>query len=398
MNFCLIKNDLIALLKAHKLLFIILISGIIASFFTFEMMVGLVQYKIVKSKDFSMLHAFSIDFGAAINDSDKKNIEHILNDNENLRTALLVSVFDDKPMLVGWKGENGNRWFVLDEGRFLTQTEVSNNSNVVVVSAGLYNEPNFDYKTSKFTIDNNEFQIIGIGILPANGVLFTGQEDLYQKYYSANKTNYYHAHEENEEEEQQVEDYVPIDSHLQTEIIPFTTYQKLGYQPNIIRLEYKYDNMSTYNKKIDELLVLFPNATIYAPQPPQQFYSSEMMSKIIQAILLTIFALVNIAALFVYWLAVNKHVHNIYSICGANKKDIFLLIAIEWGIIVIIAFLASFLLQYSIYPLIKALHISFEFSILQNAFILAAGYFLTMVFIAPQIIKNIHLDIRGYTK
>ena len=397
MNFGLIKNDLIALLKAHKLLFIILISGIIASFFTFEMMVGLVQYKIEKSKDFSMLNAFSIDFGAAINDSDKKNIEHILNDDENLRTALLVSVFDDKPMLVGWKGENDNRWFVLDEGRFFYQTEVSNKSNVVVVSAGLYNEPDFDYKTSRFTIGNNEFQIIGIGILPANGVLFIGQEDLYQKYYLANKTNYYHAHEENEEDEQVV-DYAPIDSHIQTEIIPFTTYQKLGYQPNIIRLEYRHDNLSTYNKKIDELLVLFPNSTIYAPQPPKQFYSSEMMSKIIQAILLMIFALVNIAALFVYWLAVNKHVHTIYSICGANKKDIFLLIAIEWGIIVIIAFLASFLLQIFIYPLIKALHISFEFSILQNAFILAGGYFLTMVFIAPQIIKNIHLDIRGYAK
>lgn len=305
-------------------------------------------------------------------------------------------------MLVGWKGENENRWFVLDEGRFFNQSEVSAGSNVVVISAGLYNKPDFKYKSSRFAIDNIEFQITGIGILPANSALFIGQKNLYERYYANGKSNHnYHEHEhghEHDEETRYDYDYVPVDMHLQTEIIPFTTYQKLGYRPNIVRLEYKYNNLSEYNNIIDKLLTLFPDAAIYAPQPPQQYYSPDMTSKIIQSLLLTIFAMVNIAALFVYWLAVNKPIHTIYSICGANKKEILALISIEWGIITFIAFLGSFLLQYIISPLVKALHVSFEFSILQYALTLVGGYILTMIFIAPQIVKNVRPDIRGYVK
>lgn len=43
MNPRLIRSDLLGLFKEHKLLSGILMSGIIASFFAFQMMIGLVQ-------------------------------------------------------------------------------------------------------------------------------------------------------------------------------------------------------------------------------------------------------------------------------------------------------------------------------------------------------------------
>jgi hypothetical protein len=361
------------------------------------MMMGLVQYEILQSEGYSALHTFSIDFNYSFSNSDKMNLDRILDEGSTLRTALIISTFEDKPMLVGWSGKNDNRWFVLDEGRFFTKEEILNSEQYVIISAGLYNKPDFDYKEAQFEIGNEPFNIIGIGMLSSNSILFIMEDDLYSRYYPFDEIQDMHQYHDVNQSDEEISpgegiSYVPASS--QTEIIPYTTYFKLGYSPNIVRLEYMFESSENF-KKINEMLsITFPQAMIYTPSPPVQYYTPDMISNIMQSVLLTLCALINIAALFVYWLSANKSVHTVYAICGANRRKIVLLITFEWLIITVLSYITSLLIQYIASPLTNILYISFKFSFLQYSLILIIGYLLTMIFLIPQITRNSQL-IRG---
>jgi hypothetical protein len=358
------------------------------------MMLGVVQFQINASKNLNTLHSFTVDFGGNFVAEDFIGINSILNTGIDLPNVLLIRTSRNEPMLIGFRGENNDRWYVHDEGRELSSDDEQLVAKNVVISPGLYNRPDFSYANYPLVIAEHTFNIVGIGIIPQNNLFFVGA-DLYEKYYPQNEQVadvYNHEHDHDEEDI----DYVKVIPQYQTILMPFSTFHELGYRVDIATFMHQYSSLEEFEDFSTRLSITFPNAEIHQPTTPKEYYSSDMQRQLIQALLLICAALINIAALFVYWLSVNKRVHGVYMLCGATRIKVISLMFIEWSILVLVSFLLSFCIEILTTPIFMRIGVTFDFSIQQTILMLVGGYIATVIFMLPQIFKNANLNQRGY--
>ncbi len=387
MLFRLVLKDIANLFRTRKLLSVLLICGIAVSFLAFHMMFGIIKLTLVASRGFSAFSTYSIDFDDLVTSDNMAQVEHIIDSSDLLRTALIMRINEDSPMIVGWHGANDDRWFVQDEGRFFTETELSEGANLAILSGRLYSRPDFDYASFPTKIASEHFEIIGFGILPTNRIFFTFQDALYEKYYPPTDESQIHSHAEDDafDETQQVN---VVD---QAKIIPYKNFLKLGLKPQVVRLEYDIKDADSYYSILRQLEETFPNAMIMPPVLPQTHFSETMQADLLQAVGIVAVALVNIAALFIYWLQLNRTVYRTYMTCGASKKTVASLMLCEWLVIVSISFFIAILAQNLLTPVTELLEISFRFDLIEYVAIFLGGYLLSLLFMIPQIKQNTQL-------
>ena len=388
----LIKNDLKNAFGIHTLLTIILLVGITISFLTVKMMLGVVQFQINAAKNLNTLHSFTVDFDGESSRIDIEHINNIIGSVAELPNVLLIKTSDHEPMIIGFKGQNNNRWYVHDEGVELSPEDELNATNNIVVSPGLYNRPNFAYADYPLEIYGQRFNIIGIGIIPQNNLFFSG-EGLYEKYYPYEE-QIANVHDHDHEEGL---DYVEITPQYQTILMPFSTYCKQGYSVDLVTFMYQYKSNAEFEDFSELLRDTFPNSKIYFPTTPHDYYSGDMNKQLMQAVALIFAALVNIAALFVYWLSINRRVHGVYMLCGATRKSVIKLMAIEWGVLIILSFILSLIIEILIAPILLKIGVTLDFPLWQTLLILICGYIVTTLFMLPQIRRNANLSQRGYS-
>lgn len=173
-------------------------------------------------------------------------------------------------------------------------------------------------------------------------------------------------------------------------IIPDTTFYKENYK--ILGLEIVIPTNISNENKIEIIKFLqnkFDNNTLILPQ-----YTSNSLWNInfytILYIILMIMALVNIMALFTYWIDKNWRKYMIYRLCGANNFKIYSLIEIEAILIGILSIIISIIAYYCSLPLLHILSINYILSLKETLIITAI--------ILMLVYSNVHVITKNISK
>lgn len=374
-----IKADLLALIKKHKVVFGVIIMSIACSFTIFNMMTGVIAYDIQTAKNASMFYTFTVDLGAP--QLDAAMYERLLK-TDGLRTAILIRASGDEPLVAGWFGQNDDRWFVLDEGMFFEDDDLD--ADVAVVSQNLY--PGIAFQEGLYTVNvaGEDAKIIGVGILPHSSILFIGAGDVYEKYYPHSDSSV-HYHDDNDGD--------GIDVRLFTTIIPARSFLRYGLCANVLRVEYSLNNARELATVSGELKALFPDADIIEPELPAVAYRRDMILAVLRSVLIIGCGFVNLVALFNYWLDRQRRTHTLYMLIGSTKCFIVKTIMIEWLVIMIFGYLVGLAIQWLLTPIMTALFIHNTISMLNTVVIFLALYVMSMLLMAVQIRKNTKLEL-----
>ena len=374
-----IKADLSALIKKHKVIFWVIIISIACSFTIFNMMTGVIAYEIQSAKNASMFHTFTIDLKEQTLDAE---MYRRLLGTDRLRTAILIQASDNEPLIAGWFGRNDNRWFILDEGTFFEDEDT--NADVAVVSQNLY--PGIAFEEGIYTVPvaGVDAKIIGVGIIPQSSILFIGASEVYEKYYPKSDSEV-HYHEESDEED--------MDVRLFTTIIPAQSFLRYDLSANVLRVEYQINNESELAVISGELKALFPDADILVPELPDTVYKSDMSAAALRAVLIIGCGFVNLVALFTYWLERQRRTHTLYMLLGSTKCFIVKTIMIEWLVMMILGYLVGFAIQLLLTPVMTALFIYNTITILNTVVIFLVLYAMSMLLMAAQIRNNAKIEL-----
>ena len=173
-------------------------------------------------------------------------------------------------------------------------------------------------------------------------------------------------------------------------IIPDTTFYKENYK--ILGLEIVIPTNISNENKIEIIKFLqnkFDNNTLILPQ-----YTSNSLWNInfytILYIILMIMALVNIMALFTYWIDKNWRKYMIYRLCGANNLKIYCLIEKEAILIGVLSIIISIIAYYCSLPLLHILSINYILSLKEILIITAI--------ILMLIYSNVHVITKNISK
>jgi len=85
--------------------------------------------------------------------------------------------------------------------------------------------------------------------------------------------------------------------------------------------------------------------------------------KLIEYSVIILVALINIMALFSYWIDKNWRNYMIYKLCGARNSNIYFIIILEAISISVISSIVGILLYYITVPLLQKIYISYVLSI-----------------------------------
>ncbi len=378
-----VEADLLNMIKNHKIIFVIIILSLACSFTVFDMMTGVVSFVIKGYENGGRNYTFTLD----LNESSLETVEMYdrLHDTGRVRNILLMQAKSDSPLIVGWYGgDNLNQWFVLDEGRFFNADE--GNKDVAVVSADFYPALAFEEGKNTFSISDNEFFIVGVGVLP-NGVLLcrgTGNE-IYERYYPHNSVGYFdHALAKPD---------TSIDVRRLTAILPAQTFLRHDFTANILRIEYYLQDNEELALVENNLKNMFPHADIVSPVLPERFWQERMNEEALQAILIIGCGMINMVALFTYWLVSYRRTHTIYRMLGADKLFIVCTVMTEWFFLMLIGYVVGFIIKRLFQPVMEALSIYMPLRVWNTVGIFTLLYLGSFLLMLPQLRKNTNIAL-----
>ncbi len=382
-------KDLGLLARKRRIVFIVLIVSVTCSFLVISLMTGVVKYLIRSASMGSMWNTFTIEVSDGISADELAERYEALLSGSSPSTVFAAS-FDGSPsaVVIGWYGNNENRWFVQDEGRFLDDSDCKRTAKVAVVSEELY--PAFAFKEGVHPVQvaGTDVNIIGVGTVPA-GVLFTGgASDAFHRY----------AETEGERKIAHVQDELEAAEDNQmtgTIILPISTFIDLNLTANLIRVEYSVVNEQILAQYHSFLESIFPGAQIIDPVIAETFYSSSMQTAILRSAGLILFAFINIAALYVYWLLMMRRTHTLYMVCGASRCTVITMILLEWLLLMLLGYILYVIIQYFSKPVLEFMYIEPIGTAALQAFCFVFIYLLSTGLMIRQIVKNarIHSEV-----
>lgn len=146
-------------------------------------------------------------------------------------------------------------------------------------------------------------------------------------------------------------------------IIPDTTFYKEKYTIYGLEMILPKDISEEDRMMITNLLKNeFSNDVLILPNKVSSSLFDDSFHTILYIILM-IMALVNIMALFAYWIDKNWRKYMVYRLCGANNLKLYGLIVMEALIIAIISIVLSVVMYYCSLPLLKMLNINYMLNI-----------------------------------
>lgn len=380
------------LYKSNKLILFIVLLGVSVSFVALSLITGTVAYLINTSRGGNIAGTFSIEIDEDI-DNINEVVDDLLETDEDITHLLLVTAKENEPMLVGMKG-NYEQWYVLDSGRIFNDDEIKNAERVAILSSELYQKDDFEFLSYKYKINDKYFSTIGLSEIPTNRLLFSGSSELYDKLYgiaSGSSTKDVDFHDDHDQE--YLDDETDVED--QTIIIPYTTYLKMGFRPKVIRIQYFIKSNRHREEIMQSLEKRFPNQRLHVPDKPETMYSSEIIKNLFLSLSIFLLSIINIIALFAYWLGINRRQYNIYHMLGAKEKVNKAIIFIEWFFIVVLAYAVSLIIRIIISPFAKLVMSDTNFKLSKDLLIFSTTYIASSLFLLPSIrrVSKVNISI-----
>lgn len=382
-------KDLGLLAKKRRIVFVVLVISVTCSFLVMSLMTGVVKHLIRSASMGSAWNTFTVEYPEGVSADDLAEGYEVLM-RESSPSTVFAASFDGSAsaVVLGWYGENENRWFTQDEGRFLDDSDVESAARVAVVSEKLYPAFEFEEFAHPVQVAGTDVNIIGVGMLPT-GALFTGDAfDAFRRYAEPEgDRKIAHVHDEPE---------ATNDKEITgTIILPISTFIDLNLTANLIRVEYSVTSeriLALYHSFLESV---FPGAQITDPVIAETFYSDSMKVAISRSVGLIIFAFINIAALYVYWLLMMRRTHTLYMACGASKSTIITMILLEWFILTLLGYMLFILVQGFSAPVLNFMRIEPISTAVEQAICFAFIYLTSTSLMVRQVIKNaqIHSEV-----
>lgn len=157
-----------------------------------------------------------------------------------------------------------------------------------------------------------------------------------------------------------VNDY---ESRLSSVAIPYTTFIKNGYNIYAIEIIFEQplneEQQNSFNNLINEKFSMY---SLVRPIKTDSNNISNIKGELIEYSIMILLALINIMALFNYWIDKNWRNYMIYKLCGAKNRSIYFIITLESLIITIFTSIIGILLYYITSPLLQKIYISYILS------------------------------------
>lgn len=189
---------------------------------------------------------------------------------------------------------------------------------------GNYDEPfdifEYDSEADSVTIEGFEYNIVGTGILVSGNFLAAIGSDCEQ---------------------------TAIDDDLSYAMIPYKTFIKNGYEPELILLHFNNMNQSQYISAYDNLKSAFPNIKVSvsdnnSDSDRMDLKLSYMPLGIIMVLIIGM-SLINIISI---WISEQRQIAYVYQICGLTKRKIKFFLLAELFLIVVFSEMAALIVQF----------------------------------------------------
>lgn len=383
-------KDLGLLAKKRQIVFIVLIISVTCSFLVISLMTGVVKYQIRSASMGSSFNTFTIEYPEGISaDKLAEKVTALLSESAP-RTVFAANFDSNSPsVVIGWYGENNeSHWFVQDEGRFLDDSDIESAAKVAVVSEGLYPAFAFEEGACSIQVSDTDVNIIGVGTLPAPSILFTNVSEVFERYADPERQpKVADMHNELVAEEN--------NTASGTIILPISTFTDLELTANLIRVEYSVGSERVLAQYHTFLESIFPGAQIEDPVIAETFYSSSMQTAILRSAGLILFAFINIAALYVYWLLMMRRTHTLYMVCGATRSAVIAMILLEWFLLTLLGYILYVVIQAVSMPILKFMNIVPLRTPVAQAICFAFIYVMSSGLMVRQVIQNarIHSEV-----
>lgn len=371
----LVLGEIKCLICERTLIFLSLVLGLSFSFFSFHLMYGSIQYTIRNFYSGNEYHTYTIEIQSTEKEILYQNIDRFIE--KGLKTALIMKISDDKPLLIGWFGRNENHWFIQNQGSFLNQEDCDNMQKTAVISDHLYPYPDVNYMDYLYQYEDDIFSVKGLFSTTTNEAFFYGCDGMYEKYYPTTVI------ETTGQEEHYIESEKRHPYYNQAVIIPYSTFETLSYMPDVVRFEFIITNIKEREHIRTQLEELFPNETILLPKAMDRAYTKEMWISLFQSIGICIASAVNIMGLFLYWEKDRMNVYQIYYLVGAKFIDLFKLNLFCWMILLGISLVLSRCFVNLTKPLTALLHIDAAMTIGQIIALYLCSMILSLILLLP---------------
>lgn len=339
------------LLISQKLISVILIVCVASTYFAMQIVLGPSIAMTQEIQSSPMTDSFCLDFtDNSITEHSRQLLSDLFNERTTVHGCYVSSGFygafsNSMPTILGVKNCGDNSWYIQAEGRYFSEAEIDNHSNVVIISRYDYGWSDFDIESHSVQIAGIDHTIVGLGDYPSAMQFFIGKQDLYQKVSMVQEIqdqldeafsdhNRYSQVESLQDTLRQVS---------QTILIPYTTYEQHEYIPSVVCIMFTglpEDEKTDMYRALSEL---FPEATVVIPPDASQFMATSMKSDIITSLALSGCCLAFLYALFVFWIDYNRIAIRSCRVVGASKQDIQTIIYSSWILILLLGYLGAVL-------------------------------------------------------
>lgn len=355
--FKILIKDLKVFISQKKIVFIVLIISLIATSYAFCFFIAssmhiakiLNEYKNLSTK------YFVYDKNGIDNENVEILKEYLETNNLqgtviNLYSNIKKSDNNEFEIIIGSNNNKSSR--VSFVGRTISEADIKSKSNYIMIEY-------LNQKAHKNPyILNNEISIDGEKYI----VRAIDRIDITNNVITCNNINNY-------------EEVNNITSYL----IPITTFMD---KFKTYSLDINISNNATQiekNKFYTFLKNNFKNCNISSPIKSENINIEDIKENIILFTMLIVLALINIIALFTYWIKKNWRKYMIYRICGSSSIKIYIIIMLEVMIIALFSIIVGYLMYYISIPIFKSVYI--EYVLKMEDVLLIQSIMLTIIFI-----------------
>jgi len=355
--FRILIKDLKVFISQKKIVFIVLIISLIATSYAFCFFIAssmhiakiLNEYKNLSTK------YFVYDKNGIDNENVEILKEYLETNNLqgtviNLYSNIKKSDNNEFEIIIGSNNNKSSR--VSFVGRTISEADIKSKSNYIMIEY-------LNQKAHKNPyILNNEISIDGEKYI----VKAIDRIDITNNVITCNNINNY-------------EEVNNITSYL----IPITTFMD---KFKTYSLDINISNNATQiekNKFYTFLKNNFKNCNISSPIKSENINIEDIKENIILFTMLIVLALINIIALFTYWIKKNWRKYMIYRICGSSSIKIYMIIMLEVMIIALFSIIVGYLMYYISIPIFKSVYIEYVLKI--EDVLLIQSIMLTIIFI-----------------
>lgn len=330
MFFQFLKNSLLC----KKSLSFMVILFVFIALFSYNGVLGYVEYEYYNS--FNATWYTSVAF----TDIDEKTkstdlLYYVQNTmGYEVGSVLYFKNISDELTLIGWSGtDHQSYWGSYTGGRMFTKEEMENAENVIYMHLMDYEYLNggyehsespeifeYDSETDSVTIEELKYNIVGTGVLTAGPFYEAMGKDCEQS---------------------------AVSDDLSYAMIPYKTFLKNGYEPELILLHFNGMNHSQFMRAYNNLKKEFPNSKITASDNNSD--ADRIDGKIaygkfgLMMELIIGMSLINIISI---WISEQRQIVYVYQICGLSKRKLKLFLFAELFFMVVFGEIAALIVQF----------------------------------------------------